>query len=168
MANIPQTSIAQFIITQAAEKNIMVTTAESCTGGMIGASLTDIAGSSSVFDRGFITYSNQAKVEMVGVSPASLATHGAVSEQVVREMAEGAVSRIDHARVIAISVSGIAGPDGGSAEKPVGLVWFAIAIRHQDQIETKAISINFDGNRDAVRSEAAAFGLKMIADALKA
>jgi len=108
----------------------MVATAESCTGGMIAASITDVAGSSSVLDRGFVTYSNAAKQDMLGVSLATLQAHGAVSPETAIEMAEGALarSRAD----LAVSVTGIAGPDGGSSEKPVGLVHMAVAQRSGD------------------------------------
>nr|VXZ81351.1 Uncharacterized protein (competence- and mitomycin-induced) [Klebsiella pneumoniae] len=102
-----------------------VTTAESCTGGWIAKAITDIAGSSAWFERGFVTYSNEAKSQMIGVSEATLRDNGAVSEPVVVEMAIGALraARADYA----ISVSGVAGPDGGSVEKPVGTVWFGVA-----------------------------------------
>lgn len=100
-----------------------ITCAESCTGGGIAKAITDIAGSSAYFDRGFVTYSNAAKHDLLGVAEATLTAHGAVSEAVVREMAVGALhaAKAD----LALSVSGIAGPEGGSAEKPVGTVWFA-------------------------------------------
>jgi nicotinamide-nucleotide amidase len=100
--------------------------AESCTGGMVAVALTDVAGSSDVFDRGFVTYSNAAKVAMLGVAQASLAAHGAVSEAVAREMAEGALARSDAG--LAVSITGIAGP-GGSEFKPEGRVCFALARR---------------------------------------
>lgn len=108
------------------DASLLVATAESCTGGMIIATLTDIPGSSSIVDRGFITYSNRAKMDMLGVTNATLEQHGAVSEQTAREMAEGALatSRVG----IALSVTGIAGPGGGSDAKPVGMVCFGIAI----------------------------------------
>ena len=102
----------------------MMATAESCTGGMISSAITDVAGSSVVFDRGFVTYSNAAKTEMLGVRPDTLATHGAVSEEVAREMAEGARAR--SAAELAVAVTGIAGP-GGSDQKPEGMVCFAVA-----------------------------------------
>ncbi|MEO4040594.1 CinA family protein [Hoeflea sp. CAU 1731] len=104
---------------------LLVATAESCTGGMIAAAITDIPGSSAVFDRGFVTYSNQAKKDMLGVSEATLDRFGAVSRQTAEEMALGAVSR--SRADFAVSVTGIAGPGGGSAEKPVGLVHMAVA-----------------------------------------
>jgi nicotinamide-nucleotide amidase len=106
-------------------RGIMAVTAESCTGGLIAGALTDVPGSSSVVDRGFVTYSNQAKAEMLGVSTDTLDAHGAVSRETALEMAEGALARSRAG--IALSVTGIAGPEGGSGEKPVGLVWFGIA-----------------------------------------
>jgi len=108
-------------------KNLLVATAESCTAGLVAGTLTEVPGTSSILDRGFVTYSNQAKQDMVGVSAATLKTHGAVSRETADEMARGALA---HAPVdLAVSVTGIAGPDGGSAEKPVGLVHFAAASR---------------------------------------
>lgn len=108
---------------------IMAATAESCTGGMIAAAITDIAGSSDVLDRGFITYSNEAKMEMLGVSAQTLQTYGAVSRETALEMARGALAKSRAG--IALAVTGIAGPDGGSADKPVGLVWFGVAVKGQ-------------------------------------
>lgn len=121
------TVLARAAIEKAAAKGRMIATAESCTGGMVAAALTDIPGSSAAFERGFVTYSNEAKAELLGVSPALIAAHGAVSAAVARAMAEGALarSRAD----IAVSTTGVAGPDGGSPEKPVGLVWFGLAAR---------------------------------------
>ena len=109
-------------------RGLKVATAESCTGGLVAAALTDIAGSSDVFDRGFIPYSNEAKQEILGVPPATLTQHGAVSAQTAAAMAQGTLarSRAD----LAVAVTGIAGPGGGSAEKPVGLVHFAAATHH--------------------------------------
>src|SRR5215475_8586330 len=103
----------------------MLATAESCTGGMVAAALTDIAGSSAVVERAFVTYTNRAKSQMLGVDPALIEAHGAVSRQVAEAMARGALAY--SATDVAVSVTGIAGPDGGSAEKPVGLVWFGLA-----------------------------------------
>jgi len=108
-------------------KNLRVATAESCTGGLVAAALTAIAGASDVFDRGFVTYSNAAKSEMLGVPPSLIEAHGAVSAEVARAMALGA---IEHSLAdVAVAVTGVAGPGGGSAEKPVGLVHFACARR---------------------------------------
>jgi nicotinamide-nucleotide amidase len=108
-------------------KHLLVATVESCTAGLVAGTLTEVPGTSSILDRGFVTYSNQAKQDMVGVSAATLKAHGAVSPETAEEMARGALA---HAPVdLAVSVTGIAGPDGGSAEKPVGLVHFAAAAR---------------------------------------
>ena len=107
--------------------NLKMATAESCTGGLVAAALTDIAGSSEVFDRGFVTYSNTAKSEMLGVPAALIAQHGAVSAEVARAMAEGVLAHSD--ADIAVAVTGIAGPGGGTTDKPVGLVHFACVRR---------------------------------------
>lgn len=117
-------SLAAEIIQRATETGQTVTTAESCTGGMVAAALTDIAGSSAVFERGFVTYSNRAKSEMLGVSPATLDAFGAVSEEVAREMALGALQAAG--ADVAVAISGIAGP-GGSEFKPEGRVCYALA-----------------------------------------
>lgn len=132
-----------------AARGWMMTTAESCTGGGIAAAITDIPGSSAWFDRGFVTYSNDAKQAMLGVAATTLATHGAVSEAVVLEMAEGA--RKASGAQCAVSVSGIAGPDGGSADKPVGTVWLAWAFEGRP---SEAQCFRFAGDRAAVRAAA--------------
>lgn len=141
------------------QRKATVTAAESCTGGWIAKVLTDIAGSSQWFERGFVTYSNEAKQALVGVSEESLARYGAVSEQVVREMAEGALkeAQADYA----LSVSGIAGPDGGSSEKPVGTVWFGFAASGQKTLAQRQI---FTGDREAVRRQATAHALLILQD----
>jgi nicotinamide-nucleotide amidase len=118
---------AERLLAQLRRQSRKLATAESCTGGLIAGVLTEIPGSSDVVDRGFVTYSNAAKMEMLGVREATLAAHGAVSEPVARAMAEGAIAR--SAADLAIAVTGVAGPGGGSAEKPVGLVHLAVAIR---------------------------------------
>ncbi|MEF5483102.1 nicotinamide-nucleotide amidase [Escherichia coli] len=134
-----------------------VTTAESCTGGWVAKVITDIAGSSAWFERGFVTYSNEAKAQMIGVREETLAQHGAVSEPVVVEMAIGALkaARADYA----VSISGIAGPDGGSEEKPVGIVWFAFATARGEGITRREC---FSGDRDAVRRQATAYALQTL------
>ncbi|MEY1661616.1 CinA family protein [Isoalcanivorax beigongshangi] len=132
-----------------AARGWMMTTAESCTGGGIAAAITDIPGSSAWFDRGFVTYSNDAKQALLGVAATTLATHGAVSEAVVLEMAEGA--RKASGAQCAVSVSGIAGPDGGSAGKPVGTVWLAWAFEGRP---SEAQRFRFAGDRAAVRAAA--------------
>lgn len=128
---------------------ILAATAESCTGGLIIATMTDIPGSSSMVDRGFVTYSNDAKMEMLGVSRETLDAHGAVSRETALEMATGAIK---HSKAgIALAVTGIAGPDGGSVEKPVGLVWFGIAVTGQPARAEKRL---FENNgRDFIRRE---------------
>jgi nicotinamide-nucleotide amidase len=128
------------------QKGWLLATAESCTGGMISAACTDLAGSSAWFERGFVTYSNDAKTGMLGVDAALIERHGAVSEAVARAMAQGAVAH-SKARV-AVAVTGVAGPAGGSRAKPVGTVWFGFMIDGQLGSEVK----HFDGDRAAVRA----------------
>ena len=133
-------------------------TAESCTGGMIAATCTDLAGSSNWFERGFVTYSNEAKTELLAVDPALIAAHGAVSEVVARAMAFGAI-RHSHAQV-SIAVTGVAGPSGGSAEKPVGTVWFGFQVDGRLTSETK----RFPGDRAAVREATVRHALARVID----
>lgn len=123
----------------------MIACAESCTGGMVAAALTDLPGSSAIFDRGFVTYTNAAKIDLLGVSPDTLTAHGAVSEQVALEMARGALAR--SGAQIAVSITGIAGP-GGSEHKPEGRVCFGLAT--SAGVQTETIEIGAKG-RDAVR-----------------
>ena len=140
---------------------ITIATAESCTGGMVAAALTDIAGSSDVFDRGFVTYSNAAKVAMLRVNPQTLAEFGAVSEQVAVEMAEGALAH--STATLTVSITGIAGP-GGSEFKPEGRVCFAVARIHQP---TRVESVEFGARgRAKVRTAARDHALAMLAAAL--
>ncbi len=129
----------------------MIATAESCTAGLIAAALTDASGSSQWFERGWATYSNQAKVDELGVEAHLLEAHGAVSEPVVRAMAVGALNR--SRAQIALAVTGIAGPTGGSADKPVGTVWFGWAIRRVgcSEVRTKSERVLFAGSRETVR-----------------
>ncbi|WP_028310193.1 CinA family protein [Derxia gummosa] len=136
-----------------------VTTAESCTGGMIAARLTDLAGSSDWFERGFVTYSNDAKVELLGVPAETIAQHGAVSEATALAMARGALDR--SLAQVAVAVTGIAGPGGGSAEKPVGTVWFGFVVRGQQPF---AALRQFDGDRAAIRAATVAHALERIAE----
>lgn len=143
--------LAGQVVTMLAEAGQTVATAESCTGGWVAKALTDIAGSSAVFGLGLVTYSNDAKQQLLNVPDYVLEKHGAVSRETVAVMAEGlqAVSGADHA----IAVSGIAGPDGGSDDKPVGTVWFAWARREGDPPLVTGMH-RFDGNRDEVRRQA--------------
>lgn len=133
----------------------MIATVESCTGGLIARALTETPGSSQWFDRGFVTYSNEAKVEMVGVSAQTLAAFGAVSEPTALEMARGALAR-SRAR-LSLSVTGVAGPGGGSADKPVGMVCFGWAMAGGS---ARAVTRHFDGDRASVRLQAALFALQ--------
>lgn len=136
-------------------RSLMLATAESCTGGLIAAALTAVAGSSQWFERGFVTYANRAKEEMLGVRAATLETHGAVSEAVVREMAAGAL-RHSHAR-LSLAVSGIAGPGGATPGKPVGLVCFAW---DGEGMDARACTLRFAGDRHQVRRRAALTALQ--------
>lgn len=140
---------------------LKIATAESCTGGMVAAALTDVAGASDVFERGFVTYSNAAKVGLLGVSAATLASHGAVSEPVAREMAEGALSRSE--ADLAVSITGIAGP-GGSEFKPEGRVCFGLARTGR---ETRVATVEFGAlGRVKVRKAATNHALALLAQAL--
>ncbi len=149
---------AETLLERCRARQKKITTAESCTGGLIAAALTHIAGSSDVFERGFVTYSNEAKTEMLGVPAALIARHGAVSKEVAAAMAKGALGA-SHAD-LAVSVTGVAGPGGGSAEKPVGLVWFGYAQRGGG---CATFSRNFNGHRGAVRGLAVAFAIELLA-----
>ncbi|TKT79362.1 CinA family protein [Aquamicrobium sp. LC103] len=157
------TDISREVFETYLARKLMLATAESCTGGMVAAAVTDHAGSSAVVDRGFVTYSNEAKMDLLGVSSATLAAHGAVSRETALEMAEGALAR--SLADVAVSITGVAGPGGGSAEKPVGLVWFAIARRHQ---APEAFEQRFaDEGRAAIRQGARDFALTLLRDAAK-
>lgn len=149
------------LLSRARSRGIRIACAESCTGGMVAVALTDVAGSSDVFERGFVTYSNAAKVELLGVRPETLVAHGAVSELVAQEMSEGALAR-SHAN-LAVSITGIAGP-GGSEFKPEGRVCFGLARKgHPTRIET--VEFGAQG-RAKVRQAATDHALRLLADAL--
>jgi nicotinamide-nucleotide amidase len=168
-------------------KDKKVASVESCTGGGVAFALTDVAGSSQWFEKSWVTYSNQAKHEEVGVNLATLSEFGAVSSQVVREMAEGGLHK--SGADLCVSISGIAGPGGGTVSKPVGLVWFAIAVRsnkvnsdkvnaidiphlkglvnkHNNQIHTRCFSRCFSGNRQQIREQAINLTLKELSVSL--
>jgi nicotinamide-nucleotide amidase len=134
-----------------------IVTAESCTGGLIAQLLTERPGSSHWFDRGFVTYSNAAKMELLGVPAELLHYHGAVSEVTAKHMAEGALQRSQ--AQIAVAVTGIAGPGGGSADKPVGSVWFGFAVTGQT---TLTMAQQFSGDRAEIRAQAAEFALRTV------
>lgn len=156
--------LTQHVLDLATARGERLVTAESCTGGMIAATLTTPAGSSSAFWGGFVVYANSMKQQLLGVSEDLLNTHGAVSPEVAAAMAKGAVE--NSTATLAISVSGIAGPGGGSATKPVGLVEFATFLKGDDSAQTDTQI--FKGNRDAVRAQAAAHGLWLLLQRLEA
>jgi nicotinamide-nucleotide amidase len=139
-------SLCRLLADLALKNQFFLATAESCTGGLIAASCTDLAGSSQWFDRGFVTYSNAAKADMLGVDTGLLAQFGAVSEQVVAAMAQGAVKKSN--AQMSVAVTGIAGPSGGSVEKPVGTVWIGWCVNDQTSTEL----CHFDGDRAMVRA----------------
>lgn len=151
-------TLAAAVLDGMRERGLKLVTAESCTGGLIAAALTEIAGSSDVLERGFVTYSNEAKAENLGVPEALLRLKGAVSPEVARAMAEGALAR--SAADVSLAVTGIAGPAGGSEKKPVGLVYIASAVAHG---ETKVEEHRFAGDRAAVRRETVIAALKLVA-----
>jgi nicotinamide-nucleotide amidase len=148
---------AEHVLLACRKKNLKIVTAESCTGGLIAAALTAIAGSSDVVDRGFVTYSNEAKREMIGVPWDAILGHGAVSEPVVRAMAAGALARSD--ADIAVSVTGVAGPGGGTDDKPVGLVHFGAVRTGFEPIVERHV---FPGDRDRIRRLTVLTALAMV------
>lgn len=143
------------------EKHMMIATAESCTGGMIGSALVNVPGASYVYSDGFITYSDSAKHRNLGVRQETLDRYSAVSEQTAREMAEGAARRAD--ADVGVSSTGIAGPDGGTPEKPVGLVWLGCTVRGKTTAEKHI----FSGDRMAVRKQAAERALRLVLECLE-
>jgi nicotinamide-nucleotide amidase len=149
---------AEHVLTASRKHKLKVVTAESCTGGLVAATLTAIAGSSDVVERGYVTYANEAKREMLGVSWEALLGHGAVSEPVARAMAVGALARSQ--ADIAVSVTGVAGPGGGSEDKPVGLVHLAAVRSGQEPIVERHV---FPGDRDEIRRAAVLTALAMLA-----
>ncbi len=149
------TALARELGHSCKRRDVMVATAESCTGGGVAEAITRISGSSAWFDRAFVTYTNTAKVEMLGVSRTTLDRHGAVSEEVAREMAEGALA-FSHADV-SVAITGIAGPTGGTALKPVGLVYIAWGFRG-GAVQPRQFHVA--GGRDAVRTQSIAFALQ--------
>jgi nicotinamide-nucleotide amidase len=152
---------AEALLDACRTRGVMLATAESCTGGLIAATLTAIAGSSDVVDRGFVTYSNEAKADALGVPAETIAAVGAVSEPVARAMADGALSRSRAG--IAVAVTGVAGPGGGSPEKPVGLVWFGLAATGEPVRTERHV---FPGDRAAIRAATVAHAFALIRAAL--
>ena len=151
----------EYIAKTLTERKQTVTCAESCTGGLLSAALTSVAGSSAYFERSFVTYSDQSKRQLLNVNDSTLRHYGAVSEETVREMALGALiaSKCDYA----LSISGIAGPDGGTADKPVGTVWFGFATKRR----IWAKQYQFSGNREQVRQQAVHYALAILEHYLK-
>jgi nicotinamide-nucleotide amidase len=149
---------AEALLASCRAKRLKIATAESCTGGLVAGLLTSISGSSEVFDRGFVTYSNDAKRDMLGVELQTLVEKGAVSAECAREMAHGALKRSDAS--IAVSVTGIAGPAGGSPEKPIGLVYFACGSRKAIIVEEKRFGAL---GRDGIRLASVAFAVDLLA-----
>lgn len=136
------------------EKSLMVATAESCTGGLVAAAITDVSGSSEWFERGFVTYSNEAKTTMLGVPAKLIRDHGAVSEEVAHAMAEGAL--LNSRAQVSLSITGVAGPTGGTPEKPVGMVCFGWSNRIVTRVQTQ----RFKGDRQQIRRQAAEHALR--------
>jgi nicotinamide-nucleotide amidase len=155
-------SLAENVLNLCRARGLHVATAESCTGGLVAAALTAIAGSSDVVERGFVAYSNEAKNELLGVLPATIAAHGAVSAETAAAMAAGAVARapVD----LAVSITGVAGPGGGSADKPVGLVHCGLARRGGEVRTERRV---FAGERTAIRDAALRLALEMLESAAR-
>lgn len=154
---------ATALLSECRNRGLMLATAESCTGGLIAAVLTEIAGSSDVVDRGFVTYSNSAKSDMLGVPPELIEANGAVSGPVAASMAAGALGRSN--AHLTIAVTGVAGPSGGTASKPVGTVWFGMGIR--DGVSTTERQV-FPGDRAAVREATVMHALAILGAAARA
>ncbi len=145
-------------------KGLKIALAESCTGGLLAAHLTSLAGSSDWFERGFVTYSNQAKEESIGVSKELIEQYGAVSEEVAKAMAEGA---LNHSLAqVSVAITGIAGPGGGSANKPVGMVCFAWRMRADDRIQTRSQTKYFSGDRESIREQACVYAIELLLEQL--
>jgi nicotinamide-nucleotide amidase len=158
-------TLSEALVSELIEAGKSISVAESCTGGWIGKALTDIAGSSQCFSYGVISYSNGAKESMLGVKPATLNEHGAVSEDVVREMVQGVLdlSGADYA----VAVSGIAGPDGGTEDKPVGTVWFAWAVRNRKKTSIYVDKHLIKGDREAVRLRTVILAIQGVRERLR-
>jgi nicotinamide-nucleotide amidase len=162
LSELDTSALVELLAELLARKGWMMATAESCTGGLIAGACTDLSGSSVWFERGFVTYSNEAKTELLGVDAALIAAHGAVSEEVARAMAAGAVA---HSKAqAAVAVTGVAGPTGGSVDKPVGTVWFGWSVQGQVRTERR----RFDGDRAAVRAATVRYALQVLAESIRA
>jgi nicotinamide-nucleotide amidase len=154
-------SLAKRVGSRLKKRRLMLATAESCTGGWIAQAVTSVAGSSEWFERGFVTYSNEAKKQLLGVRASTLARHGAVSEEAAREMASGALK---HSRAqVAVAVTGVAGPGGGTLRKPVGMVCFAWSLKRR---APESVVLRFRGGRESVRRQSVAAALQGLLDRL--
>ena len=151
--------LAQSLVARLKVASLTLTTVESCTGGLVAAAITAVAGSSKVFGYGFVTYANQAKMAMVGVPEDLLKHYGAVSPEVAAAMAGGGLQAAQSD--LALAITGIAGPDGATATKPVGLVYFALARRHGAMVIRREV---FNGDRQSIRQQAVHYGLKLVGD----
>ena len=157
--------LAAALVEELTESGKAVATAESCTGGWVAKAITDVAGSSAVFGYGIVSYSNGAKESMIGVQNQTLEDHGAVSSEVVEEMAKGTL-RLSGAD-IAVAVSGVAGPDGGTKEKPVGMVWFGWAVRDGANALVDTSCEQFTGDRELVREASVAYALQGVRERIE-
>lgn len=155
--NYRMTQVLEKVSKKLHQKKLLLVSAESCTGGLLAKQITDLSGSSAIFDRGFITYSNDSKMEMLGVQKNTIEGYGAVSEPVVIEMAQGALNNSDGD--ISVSISGVAGPDGGTKDKPVGMVCFGFM---QKNGNPRSITKIFNGTRNEIRLKAVDFALEEI------
>jgi len=160
------TSLTQQLAQILLAKGFKIALAESCTGGLLAAQLTSLAGSSDWFERGFVTYSNQAKEESIGVPKELIERYGAVSEEVALAMAEGV---LNHSLAqVSVAITGIAGPGGGSANKPVGMVCFAWGMQVADQIQTRSQTKQFSGDRQSIREQACVYAIESLLEQLTA
>lgn len=150
-------ALTQTLFDKLIAQGVILTTAESCTGGLIASQITSFAGSSAIFDRGFVTYSNQSKIDMLDVDAQTIENFGAVSEQTAMKMAEGALK--NSMATLSVSVTGIAGPDGGTADKPIGTVCIGLG---RAGLTTKTHRFLFEGDREAVRTQTVAKAFELI------
>lgn len=160
------TSLTQQLAQILLAKGFKIAVAESCTGGLLAAHLTSLAGSSDWFERGFVTYSNQAKEESISVPKELIERYGAVSEEVAKAMAEGVLK--NSLAQVSVAITGIAGPGGGSANKPVGMVCFAWGMRTNDLIQTRSQTKRFSGDRESIREQACVYAIESLLTQLTA
>jgi nicotinamide-nucleotide amidase len=158
-------SLVQAVAKALETRNLKIVLAESCTGGLLAAHLTSLSGSSRWFERGYVSYSNEAKQESIGIAPSLIAKYGAVSAELAQAMAQGALS---HSRAqVSIAITGIAGPEGGTLDKPVGMVCFAWAIPRNGSVHVCTKTQHFSGDRHRVRDQACAYALQELLDLLE-